>query len=281
MNNIVSKPKETAAQIIQGDMFKQSLKMALPRHMNPERMARIAMTELRKTPKLAQCDPYSFVGSIIQCGQLGLEPGNNLGHAYLLPYGKDCNLIIGYRGMIDLARRSGQVISIQAHTVYEEDFFEFEYGLTPKLRHIPYRKTGIPTHAYACAMLKDGGNQFEVMSLEEIKQIQKSSKAGNSGPWQTHFDEMARKTVIRRLFKYLPVSVEMTQAIIIDEQADIGKQDNASILEHMHDDMNERSEDNTSKSNHILEKMSLDDSDDRMNEEDRNQNKPVKNYESE
>ena len=263
----IAKQKASAATILSGDMFKQSLKMALPRHMNPERMARIAMTELRKTPKLNECDPYSFVGAIIQSGQLGLEPGNSLGHAYLIPYGKECNLIIGYRGMLDLARRSGQVMSIQAHTVYKDDLFEFEYGLNPRLRHIPSKNgsDGEPVFVYACAMLRDGGNQFEVMSLEEIKQIQQSSKAGRSGPWQTHFDEMARKTVIRRLFKYLPVSIELTQAIILDEKADIGMQNNANVMEdfkpqldqsHDRENLEDLEDINLTKAEQILEKLS-------------------------
>lgn len=223
----------TAAEWLKQDSFKNSLKMALPKHMNPDRMSRIALTELRRTPKLSECNPMSFVGAVIQCSQLGLEPGNNLGHAYLIPYGKECQLIIGYRGMIDLARRSGQVVSLQAHVVYENDTFEFEYGLTPKLRHVPARSNhGNFVYVYACATLKDGGAQFEVMSREDIEQIMAASKSSRSGPWQTHFDEMARKTVIRRLFKYLPVSVEMTQAVTLDEAAESGMQNNSAIIEH-------------------------------------------------
>lgn len=216
--------------------LKEQIRMALPKHMTPDRMLRVAMTELRKTPKLQQCQPASFIGALIQCSQLGLEPGGHLGHVYLIPFDNrkantvECQVIVGYKGMLELANRSGKVSSPQAHAVYENDFFEFEYGLTPKLRHIPARENrGKIIYVYACVSIKDGGNQFEVMSVEEINSIKGRSKASNSGPWQTDYEEMARKTVIRRLFKYLPVSIEMVQAITLDESADRGEQHNASL----------------------------------------------------
>lgn len=216
--------------------LKEQIKAALPTHMTPDRMLRVAMTELRKVPKLQQCHPASFIGAIIQCSQLGLEPGGHLGHVYLIPFDNrkagtvECQVIVGYKGMLELANRSGKVNSPQAHAVYENDFFEFEYGLTPKLRHIPARENrGKIIYVYACVFIKDGGNQFEVMSLEEVNGIRARSKAANSGPWQTDYEEMARKTVIRRLFKYLPVSIEMIQAITLDEAADRGEQQNSTL----------------------------------------------------
>ncbi|MDF0750334.1 recombination protein RecT [Marinobacter sp. 71-i] len=218
------------------------LSLALPKHMTPDRLARIALTEFRKTPKLAQCEPKSFLGAVIQCAQLGLEPGNSLGHAYILPFdrrenvngkwqtvGTDAQLIIGYRGMIDLARRSGQIMSLQAHAVYEGDHFDFAYGLDERLSHIPtsdIEKRGGLIAVYAVAKLVGGGHQIEVMWRSDVEQIQKQSKAGNNGPWKTHFEEMAKKTVIRRLFKYLPVSVEIQRATMLDENAESGAQDN-------------------------------------------------------
>lgn len=231
------KTQKTTLEWLQDNDLKAQIQMALPKHLSAERMTRIAMTELKKIHKLQQCSPASFIGALIQCSQLGLEPGNNLGHAYLIPFDNkknnttECQLIIGYRGMLDLAKRSGQVISIQSHTVYENDLFEFEYGLNPKLRHVPARSNpGNIIYVYACALLKDGGNQFEVMSNEEIKGIMSQSKASKFGPWQTHYDEMARKTVIRRLFKYLPVSIELTKAITLDEDADRGDQNNSNVV---------------------------------------------------
>ncbi len=216
---------------------KAQLALALPKHLTAERLARIALTEIRKNPKLGKCDQASFLGSIMQCAQLGLEPGGALGHAYLLPFENkrkniiEVQFIIGYRGMIDLARRSGQIISISAHTVHENDKFSYEFGLHEDLKHIPADgERGRMTHVYAVARLKDDGVQFEVMSKLEVDKIRAQSKSG-SGPWSTHYDEMAKKTVIRRLFKYLPVSIEMTRAVIADEAADAGiSQDNAHVI---------------------------------------------------
>jgi recombination protein RecT len=213
--------------------YKTQIAAALPRHMNPDRMARIVTTEVRKVPALLNCDPISLFGAVIQCSQLGLEPGNGLGHAYLLPYGRQVQLIIGYRGMIDLARRSGQIISLSAHVVRENDTFEFAYGLNETLHHVPAKQArGDVVAAYAVAKLKDGGHQFEVMWRDDIDAIRAQSKASKSGPWVTHYEEMARKTVVRRLFKYLPVSIEIQQAVGLDEQADAGvNQQNAAILD--------------------------------------------------
>ncbi len=207
--------------------MKEQLAPALPRHMTAERMIRIATTEIRKVPALGDCDTMSFVSAIVQCSQLGLEPGGALGHAYLLPFGnkneksgkKNVQLIIGYRGMIDLARRSGQIASLSARVVREGDDFSFEFGLEEKLVHRPGENEDAPvTHVYAVARLKDGGTQFEVMTRKQIELVRAQSKAGNNGPWVTHWEEMAKKTAIRRLFKYLPVSIEIQRAVSMDEK---------------------------------------------------------------
>ena len=207
--------------------------MALPKSMTVERLTRIVMTECRKTPALLNCAPESFYGAVLQCAQLGLEPGGALGHCYLLPFGNgkakdgrpNAQLIIGYRGMIDLARRSGQISSINAYVVHEADEFSYELGLHPDITHKPsaLAERGPVTYVYAVAVLKGGGVQFEVMSRAEIEAVRKQSKAGNSGPWCTHWEEMAKKTVIRRLFKYLPVSIEAVRAVEIDEKSDRGE----------------------------------------------------------
>lgn len=221
------KPRSEAqdlASFLASPGMKAQIQAALPKHMTPERMARIVTTEIRKNPALVKCERSSFLGAVIQCAQLGLEPGNSLGHAYILPYGKQAQLIVGYRGMIDLARRSGQIVSISARTVHEGDEFEYRYGLDEDLTHRPSENgdsTPI-THVYAVAKLKDGGVQFEVMSRKQVEAVRAQSKAGNSGPWVSHWEEMAKKTVIRRLFKYLPVSVEIQRAVTLDEAADAG-----------------------------------------------------------
>jgi recombination protein RecT len=220
------------------EKLQPQLLKALPKHLSPDRMTRIALTELRKVPKLATCDPMSFCGAIMMCAQLGLEPGGALGHIYLIPFDNrkkntvEVQVIMGYRGMIELARRSGQIVSLAAHEVYENDTFEFEYGLTEKLRHVPsLADRGKLMAVYSVAHFVGGGHQIEVMSKPDVDKIRARSKSGNSGPWVTDYEEMAKKTVLRKLFKYLPVSIEkLQQATAIDEQADFGTQDTRDIL---------------------------------------------------
>lgn len=231
---------KTIMEMMASSSVKNQMALAMPRHMTADRLMRIALTEVRKVPALGKCNVQSFMGAIMQCAQLGIEPGAALGHAYLLPFGNgkasdglaNCQLIIGYRGMIDLARRSGQIVSLNARSVHANDTFSYAYGLDETLEHVPATgDRGDLTHVYAVAKLKGGGIQFEVMSKADVMKVKASSKAGNNGPWVSHFDEMAKKTVIRRLFKYLPVSIEMTQAVVLDEKADAGiDQDNASAL---------------------------------------------------
>lgn len=223
----------TLVDFIRMPSFQKQMKLALPKSLTAERLTRIVMTECKRTPALLQCDPESFYGAVMQCAALGLEPGSALGHCYLLPFGrrsdqsgkKECQLIIGYRGMIDLARRSGQIKSISAFVVHEADDFHYELGLHPDIHHVPSdsAQPGPITFVYAVAMLKDGGVQFEVMSRAAVESVRATSKAGRSGPWSDHWVEMAKKTVIRRLFKYLPVSVEVARAVEVDEKTDRGE----------------------------------------------------------
>lgn len=223
--------KDPVINMLVSDSFKKQMSLALPKSLTADRLTRIVLTEFRKTPKLLSCDQPSLFGAVLQCAALGLEPGSALGHCYLLPfYDKDeqtykCQLIIGYRGMIDLARRSGQIASLSAYCVHEKDDFRYELGLHPDVRHVPapLADRGPVTYAYAVAVLKDGGVQFEVLSRAEIEAVRKSSRGKNSGSWVEHWEEMAKKTVIRRLFKYLPVSVEAARATEIDEKADRGE----------------------------------------------------------
>lgn len=206
---------KTIANLI--DQMKPQIARALPKHMDPDRLARIALTVVRQTPKLAQATPESLLGALMTCAQLGLEPGP-LGHAYLVPYGKEVQFIPGYRGLVDLARRSGQVQSVQARVVHEGDAFDYAFGLNPKLDHKPAATKGELTHAYAVIRLKDGGVDFDVMDRDDIERIRARSKAATNGPWVTDFDEMAKKTVLRRLLKTAPMSIEYQQAVANDEQ---------------------------------------------------------------
>jgi recombination protein RecT len=230
-----SQQADALAKFLASPAVMAQIMKALPRHLTADRLIRIATTELRKTPKLAQCSPQSFLGAVIQCAQLGLEPGSALGHVYIVPFDKwkkDGNrwvlvetvatVILGYRGMIDLARRSGQIESIEAWPVYIGDAFECTLGLEPSLIHKPDWENAGRTvsdnlrFVYAVARLKDGGRQFAVMSRAEVEMIRDRTFAKNrvdpakyDGPWKTDFEQMALKTVVRRLFKFLPVSVEM------------------------------------------------------------------------
>jgi recombination protein RecT len=228
---LADKQKTLAQQI---EAMKPEIARALPRHLNPERMARIAVTVMRRTPKLAECTPASFLGALMTSAQLGLEPGP-LGHAYYVPYKQhrrnctdrqncDCpsevTFIAGYRGLVDLARRSGQVSTVYARVVRPDDSFDYEFGLNPRLEHKPADDIDKPlTHVYAVIVYKDGGKDFDVMTKAEVERIRKRSKAAKDGPWVTDYPEMAKKTVLRRLCKTAPMSVEYQQAVGNDEQA--------------------------------------------------------------
>ena len=199
---------------------------ALPKHITVERMTRIALTEIRKNKELLDCEQSSFLGAIIQCAQLGLEPGNVLGHVYLIPYRqkekKVVQIILGYRGMLELARRSGRLISITAHSVYPCDEFEVEFGLNPSLTHRPNfaerKPNDKPEFVYAVAKLRDGGIQFDVMHITEIERHRERGGQRKFSPWVTDYEEMAKKTVVRRLFKMLPTSIELSEALSIEEK---------------------------------------------------------------
>lgn len=248
------KKPTTIAGLLSDPAVKSQMALALPKHMTSDRLARIALTEVRKNPKLAECNQTSFLGAIMQCAALGLEPGGALGHCYLLPFENrrkntvDVQFIIGYRGMIDLARRSGQIISLEARAVYEKDEFEVSLGLDSNIIHRPAwheKDRGRLTFVYAVAKLQGGGVQFDVMSVAEVENIRDNSQGYKSAvsmakrynkepssPWIDHFEPMALKTVTRRLFKWLPVSIEMQRAVGMDEQAEAGQhQDNPLVID--------------------------------------------------
>lgn len=202
---------------------KDQFEIALPKHMSGERFTRIALTEIRKNPKLLQCDPKSLLGALMTSAQLGLEPGV-LGQAYLIPYKTECQFQISYKGMIELLRRSGQLKDLYAYPVYENDTFEITYGLNRDLVHKPVLKDkGTVTGYYAVAKLTDGTVAFEYMSHEEVeahaKQFSQSYAKGYSTPWKTSFNAMAYKTVVKQLMKWLPVSVEALNGTEKDESS--------------------------------------------------------------
>jgi recombination protein RecT len=218
---------------------KTQIAMALPRHITADRLIRVALTSCQKNPQLLQCDQMSLLGAIMQSAQLGLEPDGVTGLAYLVPFWNskkkvsEVQLIPGYKGLMALARRSGDIGAIVARVVREKDDFKYEFGLQPILKHIPREdEIGEITHVYGIAYFKDGSSpQFEVMTVNEIKKVRERSKAKEWSPWVTDFEEMAKKTVIRRLLKYAPTSIEVQRAIALEEHVDAGiPQDLESIL---------------------------------------------------
>ena len=199
-----------------------------PKHLSEDRLYQLTISAINHEPKLMQCDVTTLLSCVMRCSALGLEPSavDGLGRAYILPYRNkkrgiyEATFILGYKGMLDLARRSGEIKSIEAHAVYDGDAFEYEFGLNETLRHKPSGRERLedekPTHVYMIAHFKDGGHYMDVMTLAEIEAVRERSAAGNSGPWVTDFEAMAKKTVIRRAFPYLPVSVEAQSAIAAD-----------------------------------------------------------------
>ncbi len=195
---------------------KEEISKALPKIIESDRFIRTALTEIRKNPSLQRCKPLSVCAAVMQAAQLGLEFGSALGQLYLIPYKDEATLMIGYRGLINLVRRSGKIKSIYAHCVYDGDFFEYELGTDPKIIHKPVglQNQASITHAYAIAKLENDEIQMEVMTRQSIEYIRDTFSRGKSqDPWMKSFDEMARKTVLRRLIKTLPISTEVADAL--------------------------------------------------------------------
>ncbi len=223
-NIVVDKGKQTTLKQML-EKAAPAMRAVLPKHVTAERLTKIVLSCTSRTPALLNCSADSLLRAVFQASELGLEAGGLLGEAYLVPYGNQCTLIPGYRGLVKLARQSGELRSIEAREVYERDTFEVEFGLTPKLSHRPFLDgdPGRVCFVYAVAHLKDGGYQFEVMSHTQVEAIRARSKAGKSGPWISDWVMMARKTVIRRLTKLLPMSIELARAVALDDAADTGE----------------------------------------------------------
>ena len=206
-------------------VMEPEIKKALPSVITPERFTRMALSALNNTPKLKECSQLSFLAAMMNAAQLGLEPNTPLGQAYLIPYknkGKlECQFQIGYKGMIDLVYRNEQVQVIQAQIVYENDYFEYELGLESRLIHRPaLDNRGEMTLVYALFRLKNGGYGFEVMSREDIiKYAEKYSQGINSSysPWKSNFEDMAKKTLIKRVLKFAPLKTDFLRAMATDE----------------------------------------------------------------
>jgi recombination protein RecT len=223
-------PEKTIAAYLK--KMEPQFAQVLPKHMTTDRLLRIALTTIRTNPKLLECSIPSLMACVMQAAQLGLEPGL-LGHCYIVPYWNkktgsyEATFLIGYRGMIDLARRSGNIQSIRAHEVYTNDYIELTYGLEENLKHIPWHmrtdgkfdSPGEFRGAYVVAHFKDGGHYIHYMPKHEIERHRERSKAANEGPWVTDYMEMAKKTVVRSAWKWLPISIEIAEKVArSDEQ---------------------------------------------------------------
>ncbi|GGJ87264.1 hypothetical protein GCM10011583_18500 [Streptomyces camponoticapitis] len=200
------------------------LARAVPTGLKPERIARIALTSLNTVKYLADCTQESFAGALMTCAQLGLEPGGPAGEAYLLPFynsklgSYEVQLVVGYQGMVKLFWQSPIAKGLDARVVKEGDLFDYEYGLEPFLKHKPAKgNRGRAIAYYAIARTTTGGAVFLVLDRDDIEDIRKRAKAKDNGPWKTDYDAMAKKTCIRQLFKTLPKSTELAQAIAHDE----------------------------------------------------------------
>lgn len=209
------------------------IRRAVPRGIDPQRFARVALTTFQTAPKLLDCTPNSLLGCIMQAAAWGLELDPVLGMAYLVPYKDRAQLIIGYKGLMELALRSGQVRTIIARAVYANDKFRYHYGTTELCEHEPYvgASRGDLTFVYAVATLATGEKVFDVMDMHEVERHRDRSIAKQSGPWVTDYEAMSKKTVVRRLCNFLPRSVDLGRALVLDEQADRAEQDLGSIIE--------------------------------------------------
>lgn len=224
-NTAVSTKKAPQTMKDYVNIMMPEIKKALPNTITPERFSRIVLSAISNSKDLQACTPQSFLAGMMNAAQLGLEPNTPLGQAYLIPYKNhgtlEAQFQIGYKGLIDLAYRSGQVKTIYAEEVHENDEFEYELGLEPKLVHKPAIKDrGDVIYYYAVFKLVNGGEGFTVMSKDDIENHKRRfSKAAQRGfsPWETNYDEMAKKTVIKKVLKYAPLSTDIMRKIAEDE----------------------------------------------------------------
>lgn len=226
-------PKQALTALL--DQNRGAVGASLPSGYSQDRFVRLLLTAANTNPDLFSCDPRSFLAAGVGAAQLGLEPNDARGLAYLIPFNvrekddagnwvtrRKVQLILGYKGMLDLARRSGMVSSINAFPVYEGDTFTYSLGLEPTLHHVPGDHDEDPaklSHVYAVAKVQ-GDPQFVVMTRRQIDKVRAQSQGAKSdrSPWTTHYVEMALKTSLRRLCKWLPQTVEMAQALDRDER---------------------------------------------------------------
>ena len=233
----------TVIDLLRKESFQAEIAKALPGFLKPEAFLRVALTAVRKNEVLLKADGTSLLSAVMDAAQVGLVLDSVLGHGYLLPFWSSkrnaflVQFIPGYRGLMELARRGGGVAKIEPRVVHEGDEFTYRYGLNPVLEHVPCSESerGAMAYVYAIAYLRDGTSpQFDVMSSGDVDLIRARSpsvKKGTPSPWDTDYEAMALKTVIRRLCKYLPISVEAQRVISRDEAFEAARDVEAEIHE--------------------------------------------------
>lgn len=201
-SEIMKTPVDSLGEFLRAN--KNKITSALNDAIDFERFAVVAMNTLRRTPALAQCSPSSVIDAVNRCAELGLEPGGPLGHAYLVPFKQECQLVIGYKGYLHLMFRSGGLRDAQAQVVYENDKFVGAFGTEPRIEHtIGFGKRGRAVGAYCVLRYVNGGTHIEAMNMEELQKVRNASRA-KSGPWEEWFEEMCKKTVLKRGAKWGP-----------------------------------------------------------------------------
>lgn len=205
---------------------KAQLAAALPKHLNPDRMARLALTAFSQNKALQQCDPKSVFSSLIVLSQLGLEPGID-GQGYLVPYGKICTPIPGWKGYVDLVSRSGRG-TIYSGVIFRDQKYTFTDGARRDL--VIHNETDLDdpediTHAYAIGWVKDAAMPIIELwrTSKVIKHRDKYNKVGQKHYSFGNFEMYARKVVLLQVIKYMPKSIELQAAMEIDLAATEGK----------------------------------------------------------
>lgn len=209
-------PKPTVASLL--EQYKPQLVHCLPKYMSADRMIRVSLSEFRKNPELQKCDPLSFCSAVMQAGQLGLDLGGALGEAWLVPYGHEVQLSIGYRGYLKQARKSKEVKDIYAHCVFEGDTFSCALGTAPIVVHEPKFQSPNMTHVYAVFLSATGGIDIEIMCKDEVDAHRQKFAKATSKAWANNYNEMAKKTVLRRLIKRVPMTAELIETVDYENQ---------------------------------------------------------------
>lgn len=229
----------TAGKLL--ERYKKDFEQIVVKHIPLDLILKAGMHCVREVPALANCTNASFVAALMVFCETGLIPGKAYQEGYILPFRDkkrntiEATVVFDYRGLIKLARQSGEVATVEARVVYEGDEFEYEYGLNSKLvhRHCPQEQRGKLTHAYAIGRFKDQSVPpvFEVMTWAEIDKIRQNSPGANSDAWVNHFDEQARKTAVKRVCKYLPREYRLIRALQVDDAADTGEAPDVQVEE--------------------------------------------------